>query len=571
MNHQVRPYPVISWRNADDSDGIGFFTLAVRSSHISNIPRDKNLCDLAKDAPCTKTASMTSPASPTHTAGRSPQLHGWALFCFSVFALKLLLFAIDPLPKLIMGDSGSYIWTAVSGWIPDDRSYFYGYVIRWTSVWTESLTPLVILQVCLSTIACILLASICRFIFKLRDRWAWLFGFLCAVDPLQLLYERYVMTEAISLCLFAFVIYHSLLYLRDRRLRDLAIMQAVSVILIGFRMSFLLQVQISTVVLPMIAFAPDVWKRLRRGSTEVSARTSALRVCGGHLLVSVLLMFLLHTGYKRANGWISEREPAYLYGTGLVLLAGWSSVVQPEDAADPRLADLIRSGDEFGLKNPDLRNSQRFAPGHLIDRWLKIEPDASKADGRAKRTALRTLRHHPLGVLGIGWHTYASYWNVEAMKQCAEMDFSFGNPPADDLIARLASRFHLIYPTGTTNKSAIQSYYVAAWPYYFLILLAPLLSGLAIVLRFGRPYAILLFIHVSIMMATSMTFGGQSVRYFQPISFMTLLVLALVAKAALRLARGGKDELMTDEQPTSVQSNPTLRSDVSNLAQPALI
>jgi hypothetical protein len=571
MNHQVRSYPVISWRNADETDGIDFFTFAVRSSHISIIRRDKILCDLAKDAPSTKTASMTSPASPTHTAGRSPQLHGWALFCFSVFALKLLLFAIDPLPKLIMGDSGSYLWTALTGWIPDDRSYFYGYVIRWTSFWTESLTGLLAFQICLSTVTCILFAAICRFIFELPARWAWLFGFLCAVDPLQLLYERYVMTEAISLCLFAFVVYHSLLYLRDRRLRDLVIVQAVSVILIGFRMSFLLQVQISTVVLPLIAFAPDVLQRFRRKPTEGAARRSVARVCGGHFFVSVMLMFLLHGGYKRANGWVSEREPAYLYGTGLILLAGCSSVVQPEDAADPRLADLIRRGDEFGLKNPDLRNSQRFAPNYLIDRWTKIEPDPSKADGRAKRTALRTLRHHPLGVLGITWHTYASYWNVEAMKQYAEKDFSFGNPPTEKITAPLASNFHLSYNTRATTKSAVQWYYVAAWPYYFLILLSPLLSGLVLVFRFGRPYAILLFVHISIMMATSMTFGSDSIRYLQPISFVTLLALALGTKAALRPVGQERDEAVPEDQRIAAQRSAIQPSDSDSLAQTAFI
>ena len=153
-----------------------------------------------------------------------------------------------------------------------------------------------------------------------------MFGFLCVIDPLQLLWERYVMTEAISLCLYAFVVYHSLLYLRDRRLRDLAIVQAASVLLIGFRMSFLLQVQISTVVLPLIAFAPDVLKRLRRRSTADASRWSAVRVCGGHLLVSVMLLFVLHTGYKRANGWVSQREPAYLYTTGVTILAFWSPV-----------------------------------------------------------------------------------------------------------------------------------------------------------------------------------------------------------------------------------------------------
>ena len=32
-------------------------------------------------------------------------------------ALNLFLLAVDPLPKLFMGDSESYLWTAWSGWI----------------------------------------------------------------------------------------------------------------------------------------------------------------------------------------------------------------------------------------------------------------------------------------------------------------------------------------------------------------------------------------------------------------------------------------------------------------------
>jgi hypothetical protein len=285
----------------------------------------------------------------------------------------------------------------------------------------------------------------------------------------------------------------------------------------------------------------------------------------------VTRMFLLHAGYKRANGWLSDREPDYLYSTGITLLAFWAPVLQPEDAPDPRLADLIRRGDEFGLKNPTLRNGQRFTPGRLIDRLSKLEPDRSKADSLAKKTALHALWRDPLGILGIGWHTYVGYWNVAAMKKCAETDFSFGNPPSDELIARLASRFHLSYAKGTTTKSAIQLYYIVAWPYYFLILLAPLLSGLAIALRSVRPCALLLFVHISIMMATAMTFGSDSIRYFQPISFMTLLVLALGAKTALRPVRRDKEEARTNEQPISVQSNPTLRSAVGALFQPAFV
>lgn len=501
---------------------------------------------------------MTSRASPTQVAGRFSERHHWSLFCFSIFALKLLLFAIDPLPKFVMGDSGSYIWTALTGWIPEDRSYFYGYIIRWTSVWPESLTGLLAVQVCLSAITCILLAAICRFNFKLHARWSYLFGFLCAVDPLQLLYERYVMTEAISLGLYAFVIYYSLLYLRDRRLRDLAIVQVVSVLLIGFRISFLLQVQINTVILPLMAFLPDGLKRRRRPPTQGASRLSAFRVCGGHLLLSVILMLVLHDGYKRANGWVSKREPAYVYTAGTTILAFWAPVLQPEDAADPRLADLIRRGDEFGLRNPAFRNGQLFSPDGLLVRLSKIEPDPSKADRIARKTAMHALRRDPLGILGLPWHTYMDYWSVAAMKQFAERDFSFDNPPSADLIALLASRFHLSHEN-TAIKSFLQWYYVVAWPYYFLILLAPLLSALAMLLKPGRPYAILLFVHISIMMVMSMTFGSETLRFFQPISFATLLVLALGAKAALGPVRQEKDEAVVGDQRINAQSNATLR------------
>ena len=56
-----------------------------------------------------------------------PAANAWWLFCVLVLAIKVLLLWLDPTPKLFMGDSWSYIWTALIGWIPGDRSYFYGY------------------------------------------------------------------------------------------------------------------------------------------------------------------------------------------------------------------------------------------------------------------------------------------------------------------------------------------------------------------------------------------------------------------------------------------------------------
>jgi hypothetical protein len=343
-----------------------------------------------------------------------------------------------------------------------------------------------------------------------------------------------------------------------------------SVLLIGFRISFLPLVEVNAVILPLIAFAPEVWKRLRGRSTEGASRWSVLRVCSGHLFLSAILMLVLHDGYKRANGWVSHREPAYVYTAGTTILAFWAPVLQPEDAADPRLADLIRRGDEFGLRNPALRNSHVFSPDGFLDRLAKIEPDPEMANRIARRTARHALLRDPLGILALPWHTYMDYWSVTAIRQFAERDFSLANPPRPDLIELLASRFHLSHEN-TATKSFLQWYYVGAWPYYFVVLLAPLFSGLAILLKAGRPFAVLLFVHSSIMMGMSMTFGSETLRFLQPISFMTILVVALGARATLRPVRADEEGTLSDEEGSSVQSHPILPSDLDGLAHPTLI
>ncbi len=451
---------------------------------------------------------------------------GWFLFCLSILLLKLALFAIDPTPKLIMGDSWSYIQTALTDWIPEARSYFYGYVIRWSSVWLHSLTPLLVLQLLVSAAVAVGCALICRFFFGLSARWSFGMGFLCALDPLQLLYERYVMTEAISLGLYAFVLYESFLYLRDRRFRDLVLVQVVSVLLIGFRLSYLLLVRVDTVLLPLIAFAPDVWRTFRHHS-ERAAVSRVFGRLGSHWLISVLLMFGLHEGYKRTNGWISHRPPAYLHAAGIIQLAILSPVLEPADSPDPALADLIRRGDEFHLKDMNFRDNQRFGRGFLIDRFSHLHPERSGAERIAQETAMNAVRRNPLGVLNLGWRVYADYWSVAAMKASARADFGLNNPPTDDVLALLASRFHLTIDPQKQTESFLQQWSVAAWPYYFLILLAPLPAAFAMAFRPTRRYASLLFLHITVTLLVSTVFGGHTVRYLQPISFATLLVVAL--------------------------------------------
>src|SRR6476620_11873343 len=97
----------------------------------------------------------------------SPSLNAWLLFCALIFAIKLLLLWLDSTPKLYMGDSGSYIHTALTGWIPSDRSYFYGYLVHWLAVWPHSFGPLLVSQMLVSAGTAIVFVLICSRFFRM--------------------------------------------------------------------------------------------------------------------------------------------------------------------------------------------------------------------------------------------------------------------------------------------------------------------------------------------------------------------------------------------------------------------
>src|SRR5215470_11950721 len=105
------------------------------SARLQDAPSHASICMMSKAPGAGEVAAFTGVFRDAN----------WWLFCFLILALNFFLLAVDPLPKLFMGDSGSYLWTALSGWIPTDRSFLYGYVIRWSSLWIGSLTSLLVL------------------------------------------------------------------------------------------------------------------------------------------------------------------------------------------------------------------------------------------------------------------------------------------------------------------------------------------------------------------------------------------------------------------------------------------
>ena len=453
----------------------------------------------------------------------------WWLFCLVVVAIKIFLLALDPLPKMFIGDSACYIATAIVGWIPDDRSYFYGFVIRWVALSVQSLTPLLLLQTLISAATAVLLAHICRTQFGLSVRGSYIIGLICALDPFQLVWERYVMTETISLFFYITGLYYSLLYLKHRQIRHLAIVQGLWLVLIGFRMSYLLIVQVSTILLPILAFSPGLIERWRNHIPPRRGMMGPLKPAVGHLLASIAMMFILHGTYKQLNGLFCGRPPAYLYATGFHLLAFWAPILVPSDASDPRLAQIIEQGDEFNIKELTARNDQRFESGHLVPRWQDVEPDVARANKIAKETALRALKRDPMGVVRLAARTFAQYWNLKELLHYARIDLGH-NDLADDQIALLADRFHFATDGRIIDAppTILQRYFLFSWPYCYFLLLSPIVGIAAVYRAREKQFALLFLIHLLIVLTVTIAFSvAPSFRYLQPASLLALFLVAL--------------------------------------------
>src|SRR5258707_2048160 len=469
----------------------------------------------------------------------SPAVNAWWVFCVLIFAIKVLVLWLDATPKLYMGDSGSYIRTALIGLIPRDRFYFYGYLVRWLAVWPHSFTPLLVAQALASGATAIVFALICSRFFEMSNRLSFLFGLLCALDPCQLVWERYVMTETFSLLVYVLVLYWSLAYLRNRRLWQLAVVQALSVLLIGFRMSFLPVVQACTILLPLIAFARCAFPALRKRSEARVPEGGVLTTGLTHVFASIAMMFVMHGAYKYANGWLSNREPAYLYDAGAHLAAVWAPVLEPSDASDPRFGEIIANGDQFKIKTLGLRNAQQYGKGLLIKRWREIEKDPRKNDRVARETAINALRHRPLEIVGLAVETYMGYWNPGSIRWYARTDLGYGKLN-DDQVKMFAEKFgfRTVKDPRTQPYSLLQQYFLRSWPYYFIVVVSPLVCAFAIWLSRDRSFALLLFVHASILMVVVTVLSPQPcIRYLQPVSVLTLLSIAICVDWLARRAR----------------------------------
>lgn len=457
----------------------------------------------------------------------------WLFFVVLIFAVKFLVFCIDPLPMFYLGDSLSYISTAVTGWIPMDRSFLYGFVIRLIAVSAHSLTSLIAVQVFAGGLNAILLAYVLKEFFAVAPRTAYALGLLCAVEPLQLMYERYVMTE--SFALFLFVIYLTLVfhYLRKPTLLYMVFVQITGILLIAFRLSFLSIVVINAVILPFLAASVLVpqysFDRQQAGNflRRFIYSGTVLRTVALHVLFSVVCTYSLHLGYMYLNGYLSKKPPAYQYQTGVFLLAYWAPLVKPVDFPRPDLLDNVFGDLRYKLEDRHRRAEQHWQPGGIISNLTEAVPDVLEAERIAKETAFNAVKRNPLGILALGISGFLDYWNLEILR-CNMQGDRGDRPLPPEMLELLENKFSLYGDRLPFLITMTNRYFLFAWPWCLFLICTPFIaSGFLFVSdrKIRKNIFIVLMASSIIVVNASVLIEGPTVRYIHSLGWLSFLLI----------------------------------------------
>ena len=109
----------------------------------------------------------------------------WALASF-LGLTKLTVFVLDSNPQVVLGDSMSYLTTAMLGWIPPDRSFVYGFLVYNVTTRSRSLSSLVAVQTCAGIATALVTALILVRFFRAPFLIAAAMAVAVAIEPQQL-------------------------------------------------------------------------------------------------------------------------------------------------------------------------------------------------------------------------------------------------------------------------------------------------------------------------------------------------------------------------------------------------
>lgn len=463
------------------------------------------------------------------------------LLCCIAVAVKCIVYLIDARPALFMGDSGSYLATASINYIPPDRSFVFGYLLKWIALWPHSLETVVQTQVAFSAISCCVLGWLLLRHFRISLPLSAILVSLCAIEPLQLLSERYVLTEATATLLFALHVWTAFAYCRRGSFWLLLLQAGIGVLLISIRIGYLPLVLFSSLLLPLLS-------PVARSSLLATLRHRAppLRKwvpVALSLLLSVAATQCLLRGYQLLYGSLfnPKLRPAFLYNDGYFLLSDFAPLVTPDDYPVPQDRAWVFSHTTVPLKDRRAREPQRWMAGGICT-VIEHVPGQSEFHGNrlARLTALHAIRRNPLGAVRLILGSVADYF---------DKPYLMGTILTDEAI-RLklsphdASYFRDFY--GFSRKpdddnTLTRRWHRLLWPWYPALILIPVLYLITVVLLRRSALAIhwyLLLPAAAVWATAAITISRPTPRFETSLAWLTFLLIGSVLNSSLYFRAG---------------------------------
>ena len=452
----------------------------------------------------------------------NPSLTGWSGLLLVLVLIKLVLYVLDPEIMFFLGDSESYINIAVTGGVPPDRSYYYGLFLAVMTYVSSSLNSLVVSQILMNAVSCFLLAVILVRFFNTSMLIASTAAILCAFEPLQLLFERYVMSETLSLFFFVSFLFLLLSFIKTQAWTSLLLAVIAGFLMIKTRFVFV-PVYIFGLCAATGHYSALHFRKLSKPTNNESKRSVLLKMIVPWLIVT-FSVFSIHSSTKALQ--VKYARLPFKEVTGFFLLSAVAPLLEKNTIPfGPNLTETLKNM-PCDLSDINVRYAQIYYPDCLTSRLRKSFESEQEANEFAKDAFKYLLLHDPIGVIRLGAATYLRYWDDNALKRAAQYDRGLNIPLSDRFTVLLAQKYGLQAKERQDSSTVTGLYFKAGKPWYKMILIFPLvLVGFAFTFRHhGFPTFVVSAMYCGHLLVVMGLAWITSIRYLHPLSWLVILL-----------------------------------------------
>ncbi len=361
------------------------------------------------------------PGSPARVAAPTDAVRLVAVFVATSLLLKLALLLVDPQPRFYLGDSESYLATSLTGHIPRDRSWLYGFFAVGVTKASHGLGALLGLKTLAGVWVSASVGALATLRFGVSRRLGGILVIATSLEPMALYYERSVLTESFGLAFFWSA---TILLLR---MAD----HPTFVGAVGLASATLLAVALRTAFVPHALMVVVTCLGLAFGAWTRSAP------CRAELTAVVLVLVGLR-GYAMVSGALVHTEPAINPRSGAFLAGLFAPILQATDFDGLGLRDPAALLAAARTQEPWRRNEQTFNDDGLFALIEREVGDWRSANRITREAAGHAVRRDPRGALRLTWANGRAYLDESLYRLQFPIDAGLVLPIPEKMVANVS-------------------------------------------------------------------------------------------------------------------------------------